>query len=297
MSPYIVITPVRNEEAHIGRTIQSMVAQTVRPLRWVIVNDGSTDQTGRLLNAAAREHDWIVELHRADRGFRKQGSGVIEAFYDGYALLSGPSSVFHGPQVWSFLVKLDGDLSFAPDYFERCLRHFESQPRLGIAGGTVCCYTAAQGWVVDSPGDPPFHVRGATKIYRRACWEQIGGLIRAPGWDTVDEVKANMLGWQTRTFPELEVRQHKDTGSADGTWQNWVKNGLANYITGYHPLFMLAKCLRRTVRRPYLLSGAGLWWGFCRGYLRGVPRVSEPQVIRYVREQQLNKLLLRPSLW
>jgi glycosyltransferase involved in cell wall biosynthesis len=288
MSDYVVITPVRNEVGRFGRTIESMVRQTRRPARWVIVDDGSTDGTADLADAAAGQHDWIRVLHRPDRGRRLPGTGVMEAFHEGCLLVADLS--------WDFLVKLDGDLAFGPDYFARCLEHFERDPRLGIGGGLIC--RRVQGRLVpEVPDDPAFHVRGATKIYRRACWEQIGGLVRWPGWDTVDELKANMLGWRTRTFPELPVEQLKDTGSGDGRWPNWVKNGVANYVACYHPLFMLAKCLRRSFRRPLLLAGIALGWGYLSGYLRRLPRVEERAFRHYVWRQQWNHLLARPSLW
>jgi hypothetical protein len=149
----------------------------------------------------------------------------------------------------------------------------------------------------ESKGDPLFHVRGATKIYRRECWEQIGGLIRAPGWDTVDEVKANMLGWKTYTFPGLTLTHHRFTGNADGAWKNWVKNGLANYITGYHPVFMMLKCGKRLFAKPYGVAGLGLFWGYVSGYTRRVQRIEDKDVIAYLRRQQMNRLLLQESLW
>jgi poly-beta-1,6-N-acetyl-D-glucosamine synthase len=285
---YLVITPARNEEENIAHTIQSMVAQTMPPSRWVIVNDGSTDGTAARIEAAAQAHHWIRVVHRTDRGFRKQGGGVIEAFNDGYRLVER--------EPWDYVVKFDADLSFVPDYFERCLAKFAADPKLGIGGGMISQEVGGR-LVCESPGDPAFHVRGATKIYRRACWETIGGLLAAPGWDTIDELKANMLGWTTLTLRDIPLRHHRYTGTADGTWKNCVKFGLANYITGYHPLFMLVKCLRRAMRRPYLVGAIGLGWGFCRGYLDRVERVDDDALIRYVRRQQMNKLLLRPSLW
>ncbi len=288
MSDYVVITPVRNEVDRFPRTIASMVSQTRRPARWVIVDDGSTDGTGAVAEDAAGEHDWIRVLHRPDRGRRLPGTGVMEAFHEGCLLVADLS--------WEYLAKLDGDLAFAPDYFARCLEHFEKDPRLGIGGGQVCKRVGDR-LVVETADDPAFHVRGATKIYRRACWEEIGGLVRAPGWDSIDELKANMLGWHTRTFPDLKIRQLKDTGSADSHWQNWTKNGLANYITGYHPLFLGLKCIKRLFKPPYVIGSVGLAWGYCKGYLLGVAPAAERELIRYVRRQQLNKLLLRPSLW
>lgn len=287
-SNYVVITPARNEEDNLPHTIRSMAAQTVRPIRWVIVDDGSTDGTGALVDAAAKEHDWIMAIHRSNRGFRKQGGGVVEAFYDGYEFVEGLP--------WEFLVKFDADLSFEADYFARCLRKFADDERLGIGGGTISHEVRGQ-LVPESPGDPSFHVRGATKIYRRECWEAIGGLLRMTGWDTVDELKANMLGWTTRTFNDVPLRHHRYTGSADGTWKTQVKFGLANYVAGYHPVFMAVKCMKRIFRYPYGIGAIGLWWGFLRGYLSGTAQVGEPELIRYVRRQQLNKLLLKSSLW
>lgn len=260
----------------------------MRPARWVIVNDGSTDGTEEIIRSATRDYEWITAVHRADRGFRQQGGGVVEAFYDGYARVA--------EEPWDFLLKFDADLSFEPDYFARCLKKFVDDPKLGIGGGTISHEVNGQ-LVSESPGDPAFHVRGATKIYRRECWQAIGGLIKAPGWDTLDELKANMLGWTTRTFADIPLRHHRFTGSADGAWRNVVKFGLANYISGYHPAFMLMKCLKRLFQRPYLLGAAGLGWGFCKGYLHGVSQVDDRELIRYVRRQQINKLLLRPSLW
>lgn len=286
---YVVITPVRNEQAHLPETIESMAGQTVLPALWVIVNDGSTDDTGRIMDAATARHGWIRAVHRPDRGFRKSGGGVVEAFNDGYALVRDLP--------WDYLVKLDGDLAFEPDYFQRCLSRFQADSKLGIGGGRVV--GNVNGTVADdSPGDPSFHVRGATKIYRRDVWETIGGLMPSPGWDTLDELKANMHGWKTGSFKGLEVRQLKPTGSADGAWKNWFKNGQANYVTGYHPAFMLAKCVKRLFAAPFFIGAAGLACGYLNGYLdRNVCRVNDFELIRYIRAQQLRKLTLRSSIW
>jgi biofilm PGA synthesis N-glycosyltransferase PgaC len=292
---YIVISPVRNEEQYLPQTIQCMAAQTARPRCWLLIDDGSTDSTGRIIDDAAARHPWLKALHRSDRGFRQAGGGVMEAFYDGYAQLSTLNSQPSTTQ-WDFIVKLDGDLSFSADYFQQCFDRFAADPKLGIGGGTIC--NQVNGALeVESKIDPVFHVRGATKVYRRACWEQIGGLIRAPGWDTVDEVKANMLGWTTRTFPDVKLVHHRPAGQAYGQWSNLLKNGRANYVAGYHPLFMLLKCLWRCFEKPYLLEGCGLWLGFLTGYLKRIPQVPDRDVIRYFRHQQLNRLLGRKSLW
>jgi len=287
-SSYIIITPARNEGQYLPKTIEAVAAQTIRPRQWIIINDGSTDHTGPIIDAAARRYPWIKAAHRRDRGFRKAGGGVIEAFYEGFELIG------EGP--WDYLVKLDGDLSFDRCYVASSMQHFAADPKLGIGGGTVC--SAVKGVLTEeSKGDPAFHVRGASKIYRRACWETIGGLIKAPGWDTLDEVKANMLGWKTYRFPALKLTHYRYTGDADGVWNNWVKNGRANYVTGYHPVFMVLKCMKRLVEKPYGMAALGLLSGFVGGYLKDVPRVDDRRLIAYLRRQQINRLLFRASLW
>jgi glycosyltransferase involved in cell wall biosynthesis len=284
----VVITPVRNEVNYLPLTIESMVAQALRPVQWIIVDDGSSDGTPAIVERFQAVHPWITLVRRADRGHRAPGGGVIEAFYDGYAEVADPQ--------WDFLVKLDGDLSFGPDYFERCLARFAQEPRLGLAGGLVCAQRNGA-LTIDFVGDPPFHVRGATKIYKRECWDRISPLIKAPGWDTVDELKANLHGWLTWTFPDLKLVQHKPTGSADGNWQNWFKNGRANYITGYHPLFMAVKCLSRAAHKPYVLAAAGLWSGFISGYFASVAQVDDREMIGFLRREQMKRLFGQASIW
>ncbi|HXP80925.1 MAG TPA: glycosyltransferase family 2 protein [Verrucomicrobiae bacterium] len=283
---YVVISPVRDEEAYIRFTVDCMAQQTIVPKEWVLINDGSSDKTGDILDEYARRYPWIRVVHRANRGFRKAGGGVVEAFNAGYNALEFRD--------WDFLVKLDGDLSFEPDYFEKCFQNFEKEPRLGVGGGVICYITNG---VKEFEPSPAFHVRGATKIYKRACWDAIGGFWPAPGWDTMDEVKANMLGWTTRSFLDLHIVHFRRTGTADGQWAGLVKNGRANYICGYHPLFMISKCIRRLVKKPYLIGAIGLFYGFLSGYWKRIPQVDDLKTISYLRRQQLGRLLGLETIW
>jgi poly-beta-1,6-N-acetyl-D-glucosamine synthase len=283
---YVVITPARDEAQHIAETIISVVHQTARPVEWVIVDDGSTDGTGEIIEHFAAQHSWITALHQPNRGVRESASGVMHAFYHGYQFLKATE--------WDFIVKLDGDVSLKPDYFETCFKEFQQDPKLGIGGGLIC---HSENGTLKVEAGPRFHVRGATKIYSRACWDAIGGLLKVPGWDTVDEVKANMLGWKTRAFQDLRVLHHRPTGAADGAWKNSVKDGRADYISGYHPLFMFLKCVKRLVQEPYLVGSLGLSYGFIGGYLRGIPQVDDRALIHYVRRQQLRRLMLLDSIW
>jgi poly-beta-1,6-N-acetyl-D-glucosamine synthase len=284
---YVVITPVRDEAPHLERTFRSMMSQSVLPAEWIVVDDGSTDGTAEIIERYA-SLPWLRIVRRSNRGHRASGGGVVEAFDAGYEAMQTSS--------WDLLVKLDGDLSFLPDYFESCIKEFQADPKLGIGGGTVMTCDE-RGPRLDSKGDPPFHVRGATKMYRRACWNTIRPLARAPGWDTIDEVKANHLGWTTRTFATAAVIQHKPTGSADGRWKNWLKNGMANYMTGYHPLFMIAKCIKRAGRRPLLVESTALAIGFCSGYVRRIPPAIDVEARCFLRRQQLRRLVRRPSIY
>jgi poly-beta-1,6-N-acetyl-D-glucosamine synthase len=283
---YVIISPVRDEERYIEKTIQSVIAQTIPPIRYVIVNDGSSDKTGSIIDTFAGKYPWISAVHRADRGFRNSAGGEVEAFYEGYKTLNGAA--------WDFIVKLDGDVSFEPDYFEKCIGYFNSSSDLGIGGGNI--YNLENG-SLSLEREPQFHVRGAAKMYRKQCWDLLRGMYAINGWDTLDEVKANMLGWKTRTFADLSIVQHRPTGRAVGSWKNAVKNGVGGYTAGYHPLYMILKCMKRLFVKPYLVEAAGLMYGFLKGYARGLPQVEDKNLIRYLRRQQINKLLLRPTIW
>jgi len=263
-----------------------MLAQTIRPAEWVIVDDGSTDKTGQIIDEYAQQFPWIRAVHREDRGFRKAGGGVVDAFNDGYRAATCRD--------WEFIVKLDGDLTLQPEYFEKCLLNFRTDSRLGVGGGVICNIIDG---VKEIEKCPIFHVRGATKIYRRECWDAIGGFWPAAGWDTMDEVKASMLGWTSRSFPNLHILHHRLTGSAEGIWKGLVKNGRANYICGYHPLFMLVKCLVHLIRKPYIVGSLGLFHGFISGYLQRIPQVDDPTTIGYLRREQIKRLLGKETIW
>jgi glycosyltransferase involved in cell wall biosynthesis len=283
---YVIITPVRDEEVHLEATIRSVVTQTYPPTEWMIVDDGSSDKTADIAQRYAAKHSWIQIVRRPDRGSRKSGGGVIEAFYDGYNALQ--------TRDWQFIVKLDGDLTLSANYFEKCFEHFKRDPKLGIGGGDIY-YDLGGTQKVET--NPKFHVRGATKVYRRGCWEAIGGLWQAPGWDTIDEVKANMLGWQSYSFSELRVLHHRLTGTADGLVRDRVKHGVACYVSGYHPLFLAASCVSRLIQKPYIAGSLAVCYGFLKGYWTRMPRVNDKKFITYLRKQQLKRLCGLDTIW
>ncbi len=283
---YVVITPVRDEETYLPCAIKSMIAQTILPREWVIVNDGSTDGTGRIIDEYAAKYPWIRAVHRQDRGFRKWGAGIIEAFYAGFDALTCTD--------WDFMSKLDGDLSFDPGYFEGTFERFAADPKIGIGGGVLYHYTNGEKIL---ERHPVFHVRGGVKIYRRACWDALGGLWIGPGSDLMDETKANMLGWTTRSFIDLHMIHHRPTGESYGRWGGSAKDGKIDYVTGYHPLFLMAKWTARLFRRPYVLGSLAMAYGYFSAMIQRMPQVDDRELIRYIRRQQLARLFGGQTIW
>ena len=287
-SKYVIISPVRNEGKYLEVTIAGVVAQTALPLRWVIVDDGSGDDTRTIVENAATACSWIELLARKDRGFRQSGVGVVEAYYEGFARVEDLP--------WDYVVKLDGDVRLQASYFAQLLHEFERDSRLGIASGDI--YNEVNGkLVLDSPDDPAFHVRGAAKIYRRACWDAIGGMPRVTGFDCIDNVKARMLGWNTKRFPRPEAIHLRRTGKANGVWRNSFKDGLGANAIGYHPLFLLLKCLKRIASGGSGIGALGQLCGYVQGYCSDIPRIRDKELIKYLRRQQINRLLGRETIW
>jgi glycosyltransferase involved in cell wall biosynthesis len=283
---YVVVTPVRDEEEYLPLTIQSMASQTILPVEWIIVDDGSKDRTGEIITAAAQQYPWIRGVKRQDRGYRKWGAGIIEAFYSGYDALTCRD--------WQFMCKLDGDLSFESDYFERCFGKFVENPKLGVGGGML--YHGDNG-VKKLETHPLFHVRGGAKIYKRECWDAMGGLWVGPGSDTLDDVKANMLGWNSASFPDILMNHHRWTGASFGKWGGIIKDGKTDYVSGYHPLFLFAKCAKRLFGRPYVLGSLALAYGYLSARWENMPQVDDPMLIEYLQGQQLAKLKGRTTIW
>jgi poly-beta-1,6-N-acetyl-D-glucosamine synthase len=283
---YVVITPARDEEKYIELTIKSILCQSIRPIKWVIVNDGSTDSTEKIIDRYASQNEWIHAIHRNNRGYRKSGGGVMEAFYEAYKILRSDN--------WNYIVKLDGDLSFAVDYFEKCFMHFHKDSKLGIGGGVI--YHNIDG-KLRFEKTPQFHVRGASKIYKRECWDAIGGLWPAAGWDTIDEVKANMIGWRTYSFKELPVIHHRYTGSADGLFRDRMKHGVACYVSGYHPLYVLASCVLRLVKKPCFIGSVAIMYGYIKSYINRPARLCDRTYYAYIRAQQLRRLCGMQTIW
>jgi biofilm PGA synthesis N-glycosyltransferase PgaC len=281
---YAVITPVKNEEEFIGREINCVVRQTILPHVWIIINDGSTDRTGEILKTSEDKYDWITVIHISSDEKRKMGGEAV--IHVGVNHLE--------PQSYDFIVKMDADVEFSPNFFENIFQKFHDNPQLGVASGV--CYAPKADKLVEEK-HPRFHTRGPLKIYRSACFTDIGGLDAHEGWDTIDDIKAHMKGWTTRSYPDLKVIHLRQTQTANGILNGQINVGKAAYYIGYHPLYTILRAVKMSFQSPFLLRGIFMLWGYFKGYIEKKERIGDPAFIQYLRKQQINRLLGRSTIW
>jgi biofilm PGA synthesis N-glycosyltransferase PgaC len=282
---YVIISPIRDEEMFLERTMATVLRQTIRPMRWVIVDDGSRDRTPQILQNYAEQHDWITLLRIERDGERQLGITEIQAFAAGYKLIED--------MPFDFVVKLDCDVELPLDYFERLLLRFDQDETLGIASGT---YLEAEGdrWIAVPM--PEYHAAGASKIARADCFRQIGGFIPHRGWDTIDEIRADMAGWKTCHFPDITFRHLRTEGSAAGPLETNRMHGQIYYLTGGNSLFLLLKVLHRCWHgRPFILGGFMMLVGFLQPLLSGAPRAVTDEEARSYRRILNRRLAERMS--
>lgn len=279
---YVLLTAARNEEEFIEGTLQSVTAQSRRPRRWVIVSDGSTDDTDRIIQAYEKQHDFIIFARRDNRSRGVDFARKVQALRQGEGMLEGLS--------FDFIGNLDADITFEADYFENLLKEFRKRPKLGIAGGMIS--EPVNGRFMPRNLSEAQYVPGAVQLFRRACFEQIGGyaLSRWGGEDTIAVVTARMKGWETQSIPGLHAYHHKVADESRGQWNERFREGVMFHALGSHPLFELLKSIRWMAKAPYILQGAvrmcGYIWAACSGQKRPV---SE-EFIRYLRSEQRGRL-------
>ncbi len=272
---YVVISPARDEGAHVERTLKSVIAQTVQPYRWVIVDDASRDQTPEILARYQKQHCWIQVVSRNSQTNRGPGPAVIRAFAEGWAAVQNLD--------FDFVVKLDADLELPPNYFEELLRRFEADPSLGIASGVYLELHEGR-WVVIPM--PDYHAAGASKMIRASCFRQIGGFIAHRGWDTVDEIRAQTLGWTTRHFDDLQMLHLKPEGAGIGHLRTSQMQGEVYYLTGGGGLFFGLKICQRMLRgKPPVIYGLMMLLGYLRALLLRRPRLVSEEERRFYRRQ------------
>jgi poly-beta-1,6-N-acetyl-D-glucosamine synthase len=279
LPPYAIITPVRDEVAHFGRTASSIVGQNHRPTQWIIVDDGSTDGTEKIADDLAAEHDFVTVIHRPRRETRERGGPIVRAFK------AGLDAIETEPE---FVVKLDGDLHLPPHYFAWVAETFANHADAGIVGGVVYVHDGRT-WVRDRVAAQSVH--GAIKAYRRSALVEMGGLHESMGWDGIDEYAARARGWRVYPLTELQVLHY----AARGSKQRWVRSrleeGRGAWFMGYLPAFVVVRAaFRMLVETPRLLGGLTLAVGYLDAAVRRRPLVPDPLARRELRAEQARRL-------
>lgn len=283
MQNYVVITPAHNEALFVEEAFFSIIRQTVPPLRWIVVNDGSTDQTSAILERCLAQRPDIVDLVHVHRSDGRDFGNKVRAFNEGLARAAGLNYVFIG--------NLDADISLQPEYYERILVEFGRDAALGIAGGMVSSSIDGKFVSQDVSLDS---VAGAVQLFRRECFEGIGGFLTLPngGEDAAAEIMARRSGWKVRTFPELCALEQRRTGTATANpLVARIREGRRLYSLGYGSIFFLMRCLARSLERPRLIGSVAALYGYLEALVKRVPIALPPSVVTYLRREQRDKLL------
>jgi len=280
---YVLVTPARNEEAYIEKTIQSVLSQTVLPEKWIIVSDGSTDRTDEIVDRYQGAHVFISLLSTRRGGAPNFGSKA-NAFNAGCNELEN--------QKYDLIGNLDADVTLPENYFETMISHFKEDPLLGIAGGIICELVNGK-YIVQNISINS--VAGAVQLFRRKSFDSIGGYIpiKSGGIDAAAEILGRMHGWKVRTFPDIHVLHHRRvvTGGRN-ILHTRFRQGITQFLLGYHPLFQLARFLFRIPDKPFLIGSLLTLSGYSWGYLRGMQSPMPAEAVRFLRSEQLKRLNL-----
>ena len=285
---YCLITPCRDEEEFAEATLRSVSLQTEPPALWIIVDDGSTDRTPQILREWQQKLPYLRVIARADRGERKLGGGVIEAFNDGLATIN--------PADFDYLCKFDLDLDIPPNYFAEVMNVMEADPRLAVFSGKPYFYRGGK-LTSEMCGDE--NAVGMIKFYRVPAFEQIGGFVREVMWDGIDGHRCRMLGWraESRDDPKLRFVHLRPMGTSHKSW--WTgraRHGRGQYFMGTGPVYMLASAIYRMSRPPRIVGGIAMLWGYFSSWLTGARRYADPEFRRFLRKYQWRCLLMGKRL-
>src|SRR5713101_4513507 len=258
-----------------------MVAQTVPPLRWVIVSDGSTDGTDEIVKKCASDHPWI-ELARMPERWERDFAGKVHAFNAGYARVRDLD--------YEVIVSLDADISFDEDYFSLLLGKLSADPTLGLVGTP---FQEVSGETYDYRFVSIEHVSGACQVFRRECFEAIGGYLPVKGGsiDHIAVITARMKGWKTRTFTEKVCLHHRGIGTAErGTLMVRFRTGAQDYALGGHPLWELFRTVYQMTKRPFGIGGLMLVVGYVWALVRREEKPISREMVAFRRREQMRRL-------
>jgi biofilm PGA synthesis N-glycosyltransferase PgaC len=277
---YVLITPARNEAKFIELTLESVVAQTVRPLKWVIVSDGSTDGTDEIVRKFTDTHDWI-ELLRMPGRSERDFAGKVHAFNAGRARVADLA--------YDVIGNLDADVSFGEGHFRHLVSKFAEHPQLGVVGAPF----REGSYQYDYRFTNIENVWGGCQLFRKECFESIGGYVAIPGGsiDHIAVVSARMKGWRTRTFTESVCLHHRILGTAqNGGLRAKFNYGAKDYAVGNHPLWELFRAVYQMKQRPFVIAGLALAAGYFWSMIRLVPRRVSDDLVAFTRREQMQRL-------
>ena len=275
---YYIVIPTYNEEQFIALTLQSLAEQTVVPTKVIVVNDSSTDSTPEIVSDFAKKYPWISLINKTSDTIHLPGSKVIQAFQKGLESID---------EDYDLIVKVDADLIFPANYFETIIRHFKSDTTIGMVGGF--CYIEKNGeWILENLTDKD-HIRGALKAYRKATFQQIGGLRPQMGWDTVDELLCKFFNWKIVTDESLHVKHLKPTGANYNKTARY-KQGEAFYTLGYGFIITAIASLKLALRKgkPFLFIDYLV--GFWKAKLANKPLLVTADQAQFIRKYRLQKM-------
>lgn len=275
---YYIVIPAHNEEAFIALTLESLISQTVLPKKVVVVNDNSTDKTAEIVTAFAKENPFITLVNKTSEAIHLPGSKVIQAFHKGFETLD---------ENYDVIVKLDADLILPNNYFETVLNIFEKDATIGMAGGFAYIEKNGQ-WILENLTDKD-HIRGAFKAYRKACFQQIGNLKPAMGWDTVDELLSKFYGWKVVTDSSLIVKHLKPTGANYNKTARY-KQGEAFYTLGYGFLITSIASAKLAMMKKKPLLFLDYIKGFVKAKSAKTPLLVTPEQAKFIRKYRLQKM-------
>lgn len=277
---YVVVTPAKNEGAFIELTLKSVIAQSIRPTKWVIVSDGSTDNTDEIVRKYAAEYDWI-ELLSLPQSAERNFSGKVHAFSAGYDRVRELD--------YDFIASMDGDVSFDREFFSFLLEKFERNPRLGLAGTPF----VDQGKTYDFRFSSTEHVSGICQLFRRECFQSIGGYVpvKGGGIDVIAVMTARMKGWETRTFPEKVCEHHRLMGTGTHTSIGAkFKLGQKDYALGNSPVWQIFRSVYQMTKKTFVIDGFAIFSGYFWCMLRGVERPISAELVQFRRREQWQRL-------
>lgn len=280
---YVLVTPARNEEKYIEKTIRSVISQTILPEKWIIVSDGSTDKTADIVKKYEEDYTFLQLLERKPNDSRNFGSKV-------FAIQAGVEC-FQG-MGYDFIGVLDADITFEPDFFENVITNLQANDNIGIGGGVVHQKNSEGEWE-PFRGSFKWSVSGAMQMFKRECYQSIGGYLplQKGGVDTIAEVMSRMHGWQVRTFESIELFHHRAMGTAEkSVLEASFRRGIMEYVNGYHPLIQMLRFFTRIPSSPFLLLTLFRTSGYYWALLKKEPMAVPDNVVTYLRKEQLQRL-------